>query len=75
MATDPHHPWHARGITAALNTVKQRTLALHLSSWACKNLLVEGRDAVTILGEFMGVPATGRRVSFDAIRIVHVRAG
>jgi predicted ester cyclase/ketosteroid isomerase-like protein len=45
--------------------------------------VVEGRDAVTIrfrveathVGEFMGVPATGRRVSFDAIRIVHVRDG
>ncbi|MFJ9845942.1 nuclear transport factor 2 family protein [Kitasatospora sp. NPDC101155] len=45
--------------------------------------VVEGRDAVTIrfrveashIGEFMGVPATGRRVSFDAIRIVHVRDG
>ncbi|MGW3044302.1 ester cyclase [Kitasatospora sp. NPDC001159] len=45
--------------------------------------VVEGRDAVTIrfrveathVGEFMGVPATGRRVSFDTIRIVHVRDG
>ncbi|WP_406724272.1 hypothetical protein WJ438_05940 [Streptomyces sp. GD-15H] len=45
MATDPHRPWHAREITAALNTVKQSTLALHLSTWARKNLLVKTAPA------------------------------
>ncbi|MEU2737283.1 ester cyclase [Streptomyces sp. NPDC007095] len=45
--------------------------------------VVEGRDAVTIrfrveathVGEFLGVPATGRRISFQAIRIVKIREG
>ncbi|MFF7408896.1 ester cyclase [Streptomyces lydicus] len=45
--------------------------------------VVEGRDAVTIrfrveathTGEFLGVPATRRRISFQAIRIVHVNDG
>ncbi|MFF3686898.1 ester cyclase [Streptomyces sp. NPDC002187] len=45
--------------------------------------VVEGRDAVTVrfrveathVGEFLGVPATGRRISFHAIRIVKVKDG
>ncbi len=45
--------------------------------------VVEGQDAVTIrfrveathVGEFLGTPATGRRISFDAIRIVKVKDG
>ncbi|MEU9125460.1 ester cyclase [Streptomyces sp. NPDC048506] len=45
--------------------------------------VVEGPDAVTIrfrveathVGEFLGIPATGRKVSFQAIRIVHVNDG
>ncbi|MEU8693777.1 ester cyclase [Streptomyces sp. NPDC048665] len=45
--------------------------------------VVEGRDAVTIrfrvdathVGEFLGVPATGRRISFQAIRIVKINEG
>jgi C-1 hydroxylase len=43
--------------------------------------LVEGQDAVrfrveaTHVGEFLGIPATGRRISFDAIRIVKVKGG
>ncbi|MEU2828864.1 ester cyclase [Streptomyces lavendulae] len=45
--------------------------------------VVEGSDAVTIrfrveathVGEFQGVPATGRRISFHAIRIVNVKNG
>ncbi|MFJ5974628.1 ester cyclase [Streptomyces sp. NPDC093060] len=45
--------------------------------------VVEGRDAVTIrfrvdathVGEFLGVPATGRRISFQAIRIVKISEG
>ncbi|WP_405882617.1 hypothetical protein OG762_31020 [Streptomyces sp. NBC_01136] len=51
MATDPHRPWHAREIAAALNTVKQSTLALHLSAWACKNLLVKTAPATFRLPE------------------------
>ncbi|MGF1425293.1 ester cyclase [Kitasatospora sp. LaBMicrA B282] len=43
--------------------------------------VVEGREAVTIrfrveathVGRFLDWPATGRRISFQAIRIVHVR--
>lgn len=45
--------------------------------------VVEGTDAITVrfrveathVGEFLGMPATGRRISFDAIRIVKVRDG
>ncbi|MFJ9821491.1 ester cyclase [Streptomyces sp. NPDC101151] len=45
--------------------------------------VVEGRDAVTIrfrvdathVGEFLDMPATGRRISFQAIRIVKIREG
>jgi predicted ester cyclase len=45
--------------------------------------VVEGQDAVTVrfrfegthVGEFLGIPATGRRISFDAIRIVKVEDG
>ncbi|MGW3050991.1 hypothetical protein [Kitasatospora sp. NPDC001175] len=51
MATDPHRPWHAREITTALNTVKQSTLALHLSAWARKNLLVKTAPATYRLPE------------------------
>lgn len=51
MATDPHSPWHVREITAALNTVKQSTLALHRSAWARKNLLVKTAPATYRLPE------------------------
>lgn len=51
MATDPHRPWHAREITAALSTVKQSTLALHLSAWARKNLPVKTAPATYRLPE------------------------
>lgn len=51
MATDPHRPWHVREITAALNTVKQSTIALHLSAWARKNLLVKTATATYRLPE------------------------
>jgi len=45
--------------------------------------IVEGQDAVTVrfrveathAGEFLGIPATGRRIAFDAIRIVKVKDG
>ncbi|GAA2752336.1 ester cyclase [Kitasatospora cinereorecta] len=45
--------------------------------------VVEGKDAVTIrfrveathVGQFLDWPATGRRVSFQAIRIVHISGG
>lgn len=45
--------------------------------------VVEGQDAVTVrfrieathVGEFVGIPATGRRISFYAIRIVRIRDG
>ncbi|WP_370270854.1 hypothetical protein [Streptomyces sp. V4I8] len=51
MATDPYRPWHAREITAALNTVKHSTLAQHLSAWARKNLLVKTAPATYRLPE------------------------
>lgn len=45
--------------------------------------VVEGADAVTVrfrveathVGEFLGLPATGRRVAFQVIRIVRVAGG
>ncbi|MCQ4043314.1 ester cyclase [Streptantibioticus rubrisoli] len=48
-----------------------------------EDVVVEGADAVTIrfrveathIGEFLGVEPTGRRISFDAIRIVKARDG
>ncbi|WP_409474646.1 IS4 family transposase [Streptomyces sp. HC307] len=60
MATDPHRPWHAREITAALNTVKHSTLAQHLSAWARKNLLVKTAPATYRLPE-QSVPAAPAR--------------
>lgn len=44
---------------------------------------IEGADAVVVrmrisathVGEFLGIPATGRRVSWDAVAIVKVRDG
>lgn len=60
MATDPHRPWYAREITAALNTVKHSTLAQHLSVWARKNLLVKTAPATYRLPE-QPVPAAPAR--------------
>ncbi|WP_372404636.1 ester cyclase [Streptomyces luteireticuli] len=45
--------------------------------------VTEGRDSVTVrfrveathVGPFLGVPATGRRVTFDAVRIVKIGNG
>jgi hypothetical protein len=51
MATAPQHHWHTREITAALNTVKQSTLAMHLSTWARKNLLIKTAPATYKLPE------------------------
>jgi hypothetical protein len=41
MRTDPDRSWHPRDIAAALNTVTPNTLAMHMSAWARKNLLVK----------------------------------
>lgn len=45
--------------------------------------VVEGQDAVVVRsrvdathsGEFLGIPATGRRITWDVISIVHVKDG
>ncbi|MBV9025232.1 MAG: hypothetical protein JO362_15900 [Streptomycetaceae bacterium] len=45
MRTDPDRSWHPRDIAAALNTVTPNTLAMHMSAWARKNLLVKTAPA------------------------------
>jgi hypothetical protein len=45
LATDPHRAWHPRDVAAALNTVKESTLAIHMSAWSRKNLLVKTAPA------------------------------
>lgn len=45
MRTDPHRQWHPRDVAAALNTIKESTLAIHMSTWARKNLLVKPAPA------------------------------
>lgn len=45
LATDPQRSWHPRDVAAALNTVKESTLAMHMSTWARKNLLVKTAPA------------------------------
>lgn len=49
MGTDPQRHWHTRDIAAALNTVKQDTLAIHMSAWAKKKLLVKPAPATYAL--------------------------
>lgn len=49
MSTDPRRHWHPRDIAAALNTVKPDTLAIHMSAWAKKNLLVKAAPAACTL--------------------------
>jgi Insertion element 4 transposase N-terminal/Transposase DDE domain len=51
MATDPDRHWHTRELTTALNTVKENTLAIHLSAWARKNVLVKTAPATYKLPE------------------------
>jgi hypothetical protein len=45
LATDPQRAWHPRDVAAALNTVKESTLAIHMSAWSRKNLLVKTAPA------------------------------
>jgi hypothetical protein len=49
MGTDPQRDWHVRDIAAALNTVKPETLAIHMSAWAKKKLLVKTAPATYTL--------------------------
>lgn len=49
MNTDPQHHWRPREIAAALNTVKEGTLAMRMSAWAKKNLLVKTAPATYTL--------------------------
>jgi hypothetical protein len=49
MAADPRRDWHVRDIAAALNTVKPETLAIHMSAWAKKKLLVKTAPATYTL--------------------------
>ncbi|AUY48342.1 hypothetical protein [Streptomyces sp. CB01881] len=58
MATAPDRHWHTREIAAALNTVKENTLTIHLSAWARKNLLVKTAPATYALPE--DAPADAR---------------
>jgi hypothetical protein len=51
MATDPDRHWHTRELTSTLNTVKEKTLAIHLSAWARKNVLVKTAPATYKLPE------------------------
>jgi hypothetical protein len=64
MATAPDRHWHTREIAAALNTVKENTLAIHLSAWARKNLLVKTAPATYALPEY--APADARTNQPDA---------
>ncbi|MFF8028725.1 hypothetical protein ACFZDJ_48250 [Streptomyces sp. NPDC007896] len=41
MQTDPARDWRPRDIAAALPTATENTFALHMSTWARKNLLVK----------------------------------
>lgn len=41
MRTDPARDWRPRDIAAALPTATENTFALHMSTWARKNLLVK----------------------------------
>jgi predicted ester cyclase len=38
-------------------------------------IVMRERDEATHVGEFLGIPATGRRVAWDAIAIIHTREG
>jgi predicted ester cyclase len=38
-------------------------------------LVIRGRNSATHTGEFLGVPATGRRISYDTIDMFRVRDG
>jgi uncharacterized protein YfaT (DUF1175 family) len=49
MNTDPQRHWHTRDIAATLTTIKQGTLAIHMSAWAKKNLLVKTAPATYTL--------------------------
>jgi hypothetical protein len=45
LATAPHRAWHPRDVAAVLSTVKEGTLAIHMSAWSRKNLLVKTAPA------------------------------
>ncbi|MEO3853848.1 IS4 family transposase [Acrocarpospora sp. B8E8] len=49
MSTDPQREWRPRDIAAALNTVKESTLAMHMSAWARENLLAKTAPATYVL--------------------------
>ena len=71
------------GYQAAFENLK-RNILLPLADWhSTVEAVVEGQDAVVVrqraeathVADFLGIPATGRRVSWEAVIMVKVRDG
>ncbi len=71
------------GFDVAIRNYRKNILSAFSDMQTTDVDIVEGQDAVAIgtrieathVGEFLGVPATGRRIAWDLVAIVHVRDG
>jgi len=71
------------GFETALQNLQRNVLAPFKDATSSVEEVVQGENTVVIrfsnegthAGEFLGVPATGRRVRWDVIAIIHTRDG
>jgi predicted ester cyclase len=71
------------GFDIALRNYQRNILSAFSDMRTTDEEIVEGQDAVAIrsriqathTGEFLGIAATGRRIAWDIVAIIHVRDG
>jgi predicted ester cyclase len=76
-------PRETVGFVAALHTIQKTLFSAFSDTQVTTEEVVEGPETVVLrnstkathIGEFLGIPPTGRRITYDSVTIAHIKDG